>query len=683
MAEPGPDTPLGEALHLGSADRRRLARLGLHCVRDLLFDLPFGWEEYGAPVPVRGLRAGEPATVVGTLVAIGARRSPRRGMQLTEAVLQDEAGGRLRLVWFNQPFVAQRLVRGQRLRVAGTVTRSRYDGWLEMRNPHHESATAPRRVGGLMPKYHLTAGLTSRRMAHWVEQLLPLADRLEDTVPPDTRERKRLWGVAEAVRRGHRPASLADWQQARERMGYAELLELQAAFLLARRRIAAERATPIPYRQEVIEAFKANLGFRLTDAQRRAIWDVYKDLQQQTPMNRLINGDVGSGKTAVAAAAAAMAWAAGLQTTVMAPTEILARQHLAKFRAYLEPAFDLRVELLVSGLPAAQRRQVLEHAAQGSCSVLVGTHALIEADVRLHALGLAVVDEQHRFGTRQRELLRQKSPERPHFLAMTATPIPRTLALALYGELAHSVIDQMPPGRTPVETRVVAPEQLETAYGLVREEIARGRQAFVICPFIEESEAVAARAATAEFERLRREVFPDLRLALVHGRLREKDRVMAEFAGGASDVLVATPVVEVGVDVPNATVMLIEGADRFGLAQLHQLRGRVGRGAHRSYCLLVAEDPSERSLERLRLLASTTDGFRLAQEDMRLRGAGELLGARQHGVSDEAMEALLKPELLSEVRQEAERLLDDDPELERWPQLWRAAERRLERTSVS
>ncbi len=683
MADPGPDTPLGEALHLGAADRRRLARLGLHTVRDLLFDLPFGWEEYGAPVTVRELRPGEPATVVGTLVAVGARRSPRRGMQLTEAVLQDEAGGRLRLVWFNQPFVAQRLERGQRLRVAGAVSRSRYDSWLEMRNPHHEPVAAPRRVGGLMPKYHLTAGLTSRRMARWVEQLLPLADRLEDPVPPQTRERKGLWGVAEAVRRGHQPSSLSEWRRARERMGYAELLELQAAFLLARRRIAAERATPIPYRQEVIEAFKANLGFQLTHAQRRAIWEVYKDLQQPIPMNRLINGDVGSGKTAVAAAAAAMAWAAGLQTAVMAPTEILARQHLAKFRAYLEPAFDLRVELLVSGLPTAERRRVLEAAAQGSCSVLIGTHALIEADLRLHALGLAVVDEQHRFGTRQRELLRQKSPERPHFLAMTATPIPRTLALALYGELAHSVIDQMPPGRTPVETRVVAPEQLEAAYRLVREEIARGRQAFVICPFIEESEAVAARAATAEFERLRREVFPDLRLALVHGRLRDKDQVMAEFAAGASDVLVATPVVEVGVDVPNATVMLIEGADRFGLAQLHQLRGRVGRGAHRSYCLLLAEDPSERSLERLQLLASTADGFRLAQEDMRLRGAGELLGSRQHGVSDEAMEALLKPELLSEVRQEAERLLTEDPELQRWPQLWQAAERRLERTSVS
>ena len=437
----------------------------------------------------------------------------------------------------------------------------------------------------------------------------------------------------------------------------------------------------MPYRQEVIERFKAGLGFELTRAQRRATWEVYQDLQKPTPMNRLLNGDVGSGKTAVAAAAAAMVHAAGMQTVVMAPTEILARQHLEKLRGYLEPSFPgLTVELLVSGLPAAERRRVRTAAASGHCAVLVGTHALIEDDVELANLGLAVVDEQHRFGTRQRELLRGKSRVgRPHFLAMTATPIPRSLALALYGEMALSTLDELPPGRTPVETEVIAPDEREKAYDLVRREVKAGRQAFVICPLIEENESSQARSATAEYERLRSKVFPDLRLALVHGRLKDKDEVMSRFKAGESDVLVATAVVEVGVDVPNATVMLIEGADRFGLAQLHQFRGRVGRGSARSTCLLLAEDPSKKSMERLELLAREHDGFKLAAEDMRLRGAGELLGPRQHGVSDVAMESLGRPELLSEVRQEAEMvLMSPDAGL-----LREAARRRLEQTAIS
>ncbi|MDQ6771861.1 MAG: DEAD/DEAH box helicase, partial [Candidatus Dormibacteraeota bacterium] len=381
----------------------------------------------------------------------------------------------------------------------------------------------------------------------------------------------------------------------------------------------------------------------------------------------------------------AMTHAAGLQSLVMAPTDILARQHLAKLRTYLEESFpDLRVELLVSGLSAAERRRVRAAAAAGHCAVLVGTHALIEEDVELAALGLAVVDEQHRFGTRQRELLRGKSRAgRPHFLCMTATPIPRTLALALYGEMALSTLPDLPPGRTPVSTSVITPDDRPAAYALVRREVAAGRQVFVVCPLVEESATLEAKAATAEFERLRTEVFPDLRVALVHGRMREKDSVMQAFRDRQSDVLVATSVIEVGVDVPNATVMLIEGAERFGLAQLHQLRGRVGRGAAESHCLLVTDEPTAAVRLRLELVARIHDGFRLAQEDMRLRGMGELMGAKQHGVSDAAMQALEKPELVSEVREEAERLLAADPAGEHWPALWGAARRRLEATSIS
>ncbi len=688
------DSPVTELPRLSAADARRLARLGVATVRDLLLHLPFEFDSYEEVASIAGAAADARAMVMATLVSIhsktinSGRHAARRQLSLSEATLRDDRGQPLKVVWFHKPYLAHQLRPGDRLALAGRLKPSRFGPGLEMQNPDHEVVgieLGPRRLAALMPRYHLTAGLTSKRLSGWVEAALPLAGGLEDLVPPPTRERHRLLPVAEAVRQGHRPQDPAELAAAKRRLVFAELLELQAAFLLARRRMASEQATPVEYRQEVIDAFLAGLQFEMTGAQKRSAWEVFKDLRGEVPMNRLLNGDVGSGKTAVAAAAVAMVHAAGLQSLVMAPTEILARQHLDRFRAHLEASFPgLAVELLVSGVPAAERRRVLTAAASGHCAVLVGTHALLEQEVTLARLGLAVVDEQHRFGTRQRELLRAKAGAgRPHFLAMTATPIPRTLALALYGEMALSTIDEMPPGRLPVATQVLMHEERDRAYRLVRSEVAAGRQAFVICPLIEESETQEARAATVEFERLRGHVFGDLRMALVHGRMRDKDSVMRAFRAGASDVLVATSVVEVGVDVPNATVMLIEGAERFGLAQLHQLRGRVGRGAARSHCILLVDQPSPPILARLRLLEAVHDGFRLASEDMRLRGMGEMLGPRQHGMSDLAMEALQNPELLSEVRQEAELLIDAEAGLEQWPPLREAAARRLDRTSIS
>ncbi len=670
-------------------DVKRLEKLGISTIRDLLLTLPFDWETYGSPAAVSELEPGRQATVVGTISAISAKQSPRKRIRLTEATLRDDSGAGLKVVWFNQPFLARQLHTGDRIAVAGTVKESRFGSMLEMQNPHHERLddtrdVAPARVGGLMPKYHLVDGLSSRKMAAWVDSALPLAVQLEDILPAGVRERHHLLPVADAVKLGHHPDTEDEWRQARRRMAFAELFELQAAFALMRASLAVEPATPIPYRQEVIDTFKSGLGFELTRAQRRSTWEAFQDMERTSPMNRLLNGDVGSGKTAVAAACVAMAHAAGLQSVVMAPTEILARQHLVRFRAYLEESFPgLVVELLVSSQPAAERRRVRASAASGHCALVVGTHALIEDDVELVNLGLAVVDEQHRFGTRQRELLRAKGRGRPHFLAMTATPIPRTLALALYGEMAVSVIDEQPPGRSPVFTEVVEPDDRRKAYDLVRAEVRSGRQAFVICPLIDDSEAVVARSATAEFDRLKTDVFPDLRMGLVHGRLKEKDQVMRDFVSGEIQVLVATAVVEVGVDVPNATAMMIEGADRFGLAQLHQFRGRVGRGAGQSHCLLLTDDPSEPALNRLNLMTRIRDGFKLAEEDMRIRGMGELMGPRQHGMSDLAMQALQQPELLSEVRQEAEEALRADPGFERQPALRAAVAHRLELTSIS
>jgi ATP-dependent DNA helicase RecG len=678
------------AVGVGPGDRDRFEKLGITTVADLLLQLPFDWESYGAPTPVSRLIPGTSATVVGTLMSISTRRprQRRKGLNLiTEGRLVDEEGEGLNLIWFNQIHVSKVLSRGLRIAVAGLVT-ARSNGTPSMSRPYFEvlarGAQEPSGIGGMMPKYHLVKGLTSKKITGWVAKALPAADQLEDVLPEDIRRAHHLLPVAEAVRKGHQPESPAEYAEAKERMVFAELFELQAAFAMMRSRQASEPATPIPYEQAVIDLFKAGLGFELTKAQRRSMWEAFQDMARATPMNRLLNGDVGSGKTAVAAACAAMAHAAGQQAVVMAPTEILARQHLSKFRTYLEPSFpDLKVELLISDQVAAERRRVRMSAASGHCALVVGTHALIEDDVEFANLGLAVVDEQHRFGTRQRELLRAKGRGRPHFLAMTATPIPRTLALALYGEMALSVIDELPPGRTPVRTEVVEPADRMRAYDLVRREVKEGRQAFVICPLIEESEKLAVKSATAEFDRLRADVFPDLKLGLLHGRIKDKDGVMSRFLAGDIQVLVATAVVEVGVDVPNATVMMIEGAERFGLAQLHQFRGRVGRGAAKSYCLLLADDQSRSTVERLRLVTATTDGFRLAEEDMRLRGMGEMLGQRQHGMSDFAMNALRQPELVSEIRQAAEALLGSDPGLARHEPLRRAITRRLAVTSIS
>src|SRR5438034_2772190 len=496
------DASVSKLPDIGPKAERLLRKLGIATIRDLLLTLPCGWETYGGPTPIAHLTPGAQATVIGRVMKINAKITRIKKMKLTEATIEDDSDEQLRVAWFNNRFGINHLHKGDRVALAGVV-KSGYGGVPEMQSPHYERLDGspdvqPSRVGGLMPKYHLVDGLSSRKIARWVDSALPLAGQLEDLLPQEVRERHRLMDVADAVRAGHKPETDEDFQRARRRMAFAELFELQAAFAMMRAQIAAEPAIPIPYRQEVIDAFKSGLGFELTRAQRRSAWQAFQDMAQVAPMNRLLNGDVGSGKTAVAAACVAMAHSAGLQSVVMAPTEILARQHLHKFRAYLEDSFPgLTVELLVSGQSAPERRRVRSAAASGHCALVVGTHALIEEAVEFANLGLAVVDEQHRFGTRQRELLRSKGTGRPHFLAMTATPIPRTLALALYGEMAVSVIDEMPPGRTPVETVVVAPPERQHAYELVRAQVARGRQAFVICPLIEESEALVARSATA------------------------------------------------------------------------------------------------------------------------------------------------------------------------------------------
>ncbi len=662
LAAISPSTPVVELAGIGLARGQRLDRLGIATVRDLLFHLPRRYEDTRALTPVAQLCPGEVQTSQVVIRSVSVRRSQRKKMWLVEASMVD---GRdvVSAVWFNQRFLVNQLRSGMEILVSGKVE-SGLTG-LVFRNPTFERVGAGQRhVGRLAPVYAETDGVSSRQLRSYIEPLLPLADSLPDRLPPAVRSAEQLMRIGAALHQVHFPDDEESRRQAHERIAFEELFLLQLAALRARRRRLRSAGVAIPYDVEVARAFAGSLPFQLTAGQRVAAHQVLTDMAGSGSMNRLLQGDVGSGKTVVAAMAAVMARHAGFQTAVMAPTEILARQHHATLTEMLA-THDMAPRLLVGSTPARARREIIEAIANGRESLLVGTHALIEDDVVFSELGLVVVDEQHRFGVAQRQRLRRKGALMPNFLAMTATPIPRSLSLTLYGDVDVSELREMPPGRQPVATRVVPPHLRDEAYAFIREQVGEGRQAFVICPVIEENDKLGVRSATAEYERLRDDVFPDLAVELLHGRMgsREKEERMARFARGDADLLVATSVIEVGVDVPNATIMVIEGAERFGLAQLHQFRGRVGRDVHRSYCILFQGSIDDEGSHRLETVAATTSGFELAEADLRLRGAGDVVGLRQHGLPEMLAADLLDVAMLQRARAAAETWLDRDPDL--------------------
>ncbi len=647
---------------IAQAMAQRLDRLGISTARDLLFHLPRRYEDTRQLTPLAQLRAGEVQTSRVVVRNVSKRRSPVQKKVLVEASLVDDTGV-AGAVWFNQGFLVNQLRTGMELLVSGKVKSSRTG--MEFTNPRFERAGAGQRhVGRLAPVYAETEGVSSARLRSFIEPLLALADSLPDQLPPEVRAAEQLMRIGTAIHQVHFPDDEDSRMRAHERIAFEELFLLQLAAERARRRRLSGAGVAIPYDADVARAFATSLPFRLTDGQRVAAHQVLTDMAGTGSMNRLLQGDVGSGKTVVAAMAALMTSRAGFQTAVMAPTEILARQHQATLSALLAP-HDMAPRLLVGSTPAGARREILEAMVNGREPLLVGTHALIEDDVVFSDLGLVVVDEQHRFGVAQRQRLRRKSTLAPNFLAMTATPIPRSLSLTVYGDVNVSELREMPPGRLPVTTRVVPPHQRDEAYTFIREQVAEGRQAFVICPLIEENDKLGVRSATAEYERLRDQVFPDLRVELLHGRMasREKEERMARFARGDADLLVATSVIEVGVDVANATIMVIEGAERFGLAQLHQFRGRVGRSGHRSYCILFQSSIDDEGSQRLDTVAATHSGFELAEADLRLRGAGDVAGLRQHGLPEMLAADLLDVALLQRARKAAQHWLDRDPDL--------------------
>lgn len=680
---PGPsvDSPVSRVRGVGSAVAEKLNALGVESVRDLLYHFP---RRHLVPARIAELQAPQEQAVIGTVWEVRPVRLGARQAQSTEAIVGDESGN-IRVLWFNQPFVARNLGANDRVLVTGYLRPFRGQPTLEANGYEVlQSTEEVVRHGRLFPIYPSTEGLTQRTIRRAArEALTAWLPRLPESLPDALLARLSLLPRAQALADYHYPPGDAALLAAHRRLAFDELLLAQLAMLRRKQAWQQEGAAQVlkPPRL-VVEAFLASLPFKLTVAQRRTLDEVLADLAKPVPMSRLLQGEVGSGKTVVALAAMLGAAVCGHQAALMAPTEILAEQHFLTVSRLLQglarPAEEpylttiyldphpqpIAVGLLLGSMPKRAKEEQRKRASMGAVDILIGTHALLQGEVELPRLALAVVDEQQRFGVEQRAALRAKG-ERPHLLAMSATPIPRSLALTLYGDLDLSVLDQLPPGRQKVRTNWLRPDQRDDAYGFVRRQVAQRRQAFVICPLIQESETLQVRAAQEEQRRLATEVFPELRVGLLHGRmpLREKVAAMEQFRSHEMDILVSTPVVEVGVDVPNATVMLIESANRFGLAELHQFRGRVGRGEHAGYCLLLADDPSPEAQERLTLLERESDGFRVAEEDLRLRGQGEVLGTRQSGLPTMRVARLSDLALVQLARQEATRLLADDPHL--------------------
>jgi ATP-dependent DNA helicase RecG len=655
-------------------------KMGVKTIRDLLYFFPRRHLDYSKLKYISQLTEGEEQTIVANVWQASETRPG--GRRSTEAIVGDETGN-VRVVWFNQPYLAKKLVTNTRIMLSGRV--SVFKGRHVFQSPEWELVEGQDLVhtARLVPVYPLTHGLRPRQVRRLMKDSIDgWAGQVTEFLPKFLRERLDLLELPQAISQAHYPEDEKLKDRARVRLAFDELFLLQLGVMTKKRDwqesrpgIAFESGTPL------VSKFIKSLPFTLTNAQSKVLQEIMVDLKQTRPMSRLLQGEVGSGKTVIATAALLEAVGNDCQGAFMAPTEILAEQHFNTLGQLLSRLGEeeeeeyiksyhgilkrpLRIALLIGDIRQAGKKELRKRIKDGDVDIVIGTHALVQKDVAFAKLGLAVVDEQHRFGVEQRAALREKGFS-PHMLVMTATPIPRTLALTLYGDLDLSVINELPPGRQTIRTKWLRPDQRESAYHFLRKQVAEGRQAFILCPLIEESEAVVAQAAVVEYERLSREIFPDLRLGLLHGRMaaKDKDAVMAQFRTGNLDMLVSTPVIEVGIDIPNATVMFIESADRFGLSQLHQFRGRVGRGQEQSYCLLLAENPSEVGRQRLDIIEKTQDGFLLAEEDLKMRGPGEFFGTRQSGLPDLRMAKISDVGLLELARREAVRLFQSDPGL--------------------
>ncbi|MFO0955106.1 MAG: ATP-dependent DNA helicase RecG [Candidatus Saccharibacteria bacterium] len=625
-------TQLARLTGVGEVLRAELKKLGLETVGDLLNYFPRRYEDYSQVKPIAQLRPG-PVSLKAKVDHISSRPAQRRRrMMITEVIVTDETGS-LKLTWFNSPFVAQQLTQGEEYFFVGELKYSA--GHFGIIQPSYEKPEATDKAGRIVAIYPESAKVHSKLLRGLISQCLGVATELVDELPEPVRLREQLMPRSEAVRALHQPTDTTSLERARERMAFTELFLHMLASRVLREQWMTEPGLPIVFDESLAKDFVAKLAFTLTDSQRAAAWQIFADMRRNHPMSRLLEGDVGSGKTVVAAFAALMSIRAGHQVAVMVPTEVLAQQHLQSFRDLLA-AWQVRVELLTSRLPVARKRSVREDVSAGKVDLVIGTQALLTKGTEFASLGLVVVDEQHRFGVQQRLALKDKAGRLPHVLTMTATPIPRSLALVVYGDLDISILRELPPGRKPIKTTVVAENDRAKVYKHIDQLITTGQQAYIVCPMIDENDISGSKAVKAEYERLSRTIFAHRRIGLMHGKLSsdEKAEVMQAFVNGELDILISTTVIEVGVHADNATVMIVESAERFGLASLHQLRGRVGRSAHQAYCYLFMSPDAKDAPARVQAMERTTDGFRLAQLDLETRGPGQRFGLRQSGELD-------------------------------------------------
>lgn len=660
-----------------------LEKIGLKTIEDFLFYFPFRYDDFSKIVPLEEKYLSEIITVEGKIIKKKLARIFRRRMTIAEITLEDKSNVQMKAVWFNQPYIIESLREGEAVRLSGKLSLDKKK--FSMLNPAWEKASRDTtNTGRLVPIYSETKGLTSKWI-RWQMKMFLEKTKIEDMIPAEVLQKFNLPSLKSALVQVHFPSSEEKLRIAQKRFAFQEMLLIQLKSLQTKSQWEAQNSLKIKFEENLVKKFVSGLPFKLTDAQRKSSFEILKDLEKTRPMNRLLNGDVGSGKTVVAAVSSLEILDAGYQVAIMAPTEVLARQHFLTLSSIFE-SYNFNIALLTSAYKATTgntnitRNNLLGEIRKGKINLIVGTHALIQKDIKFKKLALIIIDEQHRFGVAQRAFLQQNTMQMedglkksvPHLLTMTATPIPRTLAIAFSGNLDISVLDEMPKNRKKIITQIVSPQKRDSAYEFIRSQIQSGRQVFVILPLVEESKILTeVKAAVQEHTRLSEEIFPEFCLGLMHGKMKskEKESVMQDFKDKKTHILVSTSVVEVGIDIPNATVMVIEDADRFGLSQLHQFRGRVGRSEHQSHCFLFTNSDSEKSIARLQALEKSNDGFEIAQKDLELRGPGQFFGTLQSGLPDIAMENLTNIKLIKFARAEAKILLKKDLSLEKHPLL--------------
>ncbi len=677
-------TPISKIPNVGPAYQKKLARLKIETVGDLLFHFPCRYEDISKKDSVSSIYYKGRYTVIGEITEVSSGKTAQRRFSFAEATVKDSTG-EIKAVWFNQPYLAKTFQEGDEILLSGDVNYSK-DG-LQFVNPFYEKIKDGKKYQNkILSVYPETEGVSSKWLRFIISPLLEkLGNRIQETLPKELIKEKDLYLLSKALQEIHSPSSLASVKKAQKRISFERVFLLQLSLLRQKVLLSHEKGISVPVDIEKVQDLVSNLPFSLTDGQKKASWQILKDMEKEIPMNRLLEGDVGSGKTIVAVIAALVAIKAGYQVAFMAPTEVLVRQHfdevaklLWRFKidvGLLTGKKDkLRSKKLKGDTVEISREKLIEKTKNGELELLIGTHALIQETVKFKNLALVILDEQHRFGVKQRaKLCIKKETGIPHLLSMTATPIPRTLALTIYGDLSLSVINEMPKERKKIITKLVSPKKRKESYHFIEKELKGGRQAFFICPRIEEGNKKEnspwsnLKSVEEEKERLAKEVFPDFKVEMLHGKMKstEKEKIMKDFKNKKINILVSTSVVEVGVDISNASVMVIEGAEMFGLAQLHQFRGRVGRGEFQSYCFLFTNSTNQKTRERLKALLTSKNGFELAEKDLEIRGPGDFLGKRQWGIADFTMNALKDRFLVEEARETAKKLLQEDPHLKK------------------